>query len=275
MEPLGKYLPRDAAGMLAGLGSGGGLGCDVHGGRNDGYQHFLGTDLCRGGIQPNRHARPGGRRHNRNASRHAWHLGAPGARHVLLRPACPVRSAAEPESEPSLRPGGMAMAVRAGVLAAMILLAGVPLGNLVYKAGVLVSQTDTGRVRTWSAGKCVWSIVLAPWQCRRECMWSIVIGGLAATAAVAAAIPLAWLARKSHWLGALAIGVALVCLVVPGPFLALGDHRAVEPAGLAVAVLAVRPIDTGPVDGADGSGAGAGGAGGMAWRSDDPPTHAR
>ncbi|MGO9115884.1 MAG: ABC transporter permease [Thermoguttaceae bacterium] len=107
------------------------------------------------------------------------------------------------------------------MLATMMLLAGVPLANLVYKAGVLVSQTDAGWVRTWSAGKCLRSILLAPWQCRRECTWSLVIGLLAATAAVAAAIPLAWLAKKSRWLGALAIGVALVCLVLPGPFLAL------------------------------------------------------
>ena len=96
-----------------------------------------------------------------------------------------------------------------------------PLGNLVYKAGVLVSQTDEGRVRTWSAAKCLRTILLAPWQCRRECLWSLLIGSLAATAAVVAAIPLAWLARKSRWLGVSAIAVALTCLVVPGPFLAL------------------------------------------------------
>jgi len=108
-----------------------------------------------------------------------------------------------------------------GMLAGMLLLAGVPLANLVYKAGVMVSQTDVGRVRTWSAGKCLLTILWAPWQCRRECLWSLVIGSLAATAAVMAAIPLAWLARKSRWPGILAIVVALVCLVLPGPLLAL------------------------------------------------------
>ncbi len=108
-----------------------------------------------------------------------------------------------------------------GMMAAMMLLAGVPLGNLVYKAGVLVSQTDAGRVRTWSAGKCLETILLAPWQCRRECLWSLVIGSLAATAAVVAAITLAWLTRKSRWLDLVAIAVALICLVLPGPLLAL------------------------------------------------------
>ncbi len=139
---------------------------------------------------------------------------------------CCVRLA-RPERPLNMRPsrifslGGWRWTLALGVLAAILLLAGVPLGNLVYKAGVLVSQTDTGRVRTWSAAKCLRIIRLAPWQCRRECVWSLVIGGLAATTAVVAAIPLAWLARKSRWLGVLAIGVALVCLVVPGPFLAL------------------------------------------------------
>ncbi|MEI8375438.1 MAG: ABC transporter permease subunit [Planctomycetota bacterium] len=108
-----------------------------------------------------------------------------------------------------------------GMLAMLMLLAGVPLGNLLYKAGVLVSQTDEGRVRIWSAGKCLETILRAPWQCRQECLGSLVIGSLAATAAVLAAIPLAWLTRKSRWLDLLAIAIALVCLVLPGPLLAL------------------------------------------------------
>lgn len=107
------------------------------------------------------------------------------------------------------------------VVIGMLLLAGVPLANLVYKAGVLVVQTDIGRVRTWSAGKCLRVMVQAPWQFRRECQWSLGIGSLAATAAVLAAIPLAWLARTLRVLGGMAFATALVCLVLPGPLLAL------------------------------------------------------
>jgi len=117
--------------------------------------------------------------------------------------------------------GGRRWPLLLGMVVTLVFLAGVPFANLVYKAGVLVSQTDEGRARTWSVGKCIWTILLAPWQCRRECMWSLVIGFLAATAAVVAAIPLAWLARKSPWLGMLAILVALVCLVVPGSLVAV------------------------------------------------------
>jgi iron(III) transport system permease protein len=103
----------------------------------------------------------------------------------------------------------------------MIILAGVPIGNLVYKAGVVVVQSEGGHVRTWSAGKCIRVVLGSPWLCRRECFWSATIGISAATAAVVIAIPMAWVARNSRWLGAMAISIGLVCLVIPGPILAL------------------------------------------------------
>jgi iron(III) transport system permease protein len=108
-----------------------------------------------------------------------------------------------------------------GGLAAAIALAGVPLGNLVYKAGVLVSLSDTGRVRVWSPGKFLSTVLAAPWQFRRECFWSLLIGSLATTAAVVAAVPLGWLARGSRRWSTFAIVTGLTCLVVPGPILAL------------------------------------------------------
>ncbi len=103
----------------------------------------------------------------------------------------------------------------------MVVLAGVPLSNLLYKAGVVVVQTDTGRVRTWSAPKCLNTILMAPVKCQRECYWSLLIGTLAATAATLAAIPLAWAARRSHRLAAAVMLVAIVCLALPGPLLGL------------------------------------------------------
>ena len=46
--------------------------------------------------------------------------------------------------------------------ATLLLVAGVPLANLVYKAGVLVTGDNTGRLRTWSAEKCLSMILAAP-----------------------------------------------------------------------------------------------------------------
>ena len=80
----------------------------------------------------------------------------------------------------------------------MLLLVGVPLGSLVYKAGVVVTQTDAGRIRSFSPVKCLQIICSAPENFRRELGWSMLIGVLSATAAVLTAIPLAWMARKKR-----------------------------------------------------------------------------
>ncbi|HEV3137819.1 MAG TPA: hypothetical protein VGZ26_07935, partial [Pirellulales bacterium] len=53
-----------------------------------------------------------------------------------------------------------------GLAAVLIVLVGVPLGNLLYKAGVLVVQAGDVRVRTWSAVKCLRIIVTAPMKSR-------------------------------------------------------------------------------------------------------------
>jgi iron(III) transport system permease protein len=83
-----------------------------------------------------------------------------------------------------------------------VLMAGVPLGSLVYKAGVVVAQTDAGRIRSFSPAKCLEIVCSAPEKFHRELGWSMLIGVLSATAAVLTAIPLAWVARKKNSLSA-------------------------------------------------------------------------
>ena len=126
----------------------------------------------------------------------------------------------------------------AGLL--FLLLAGVPLGSLVYKAGVVVAQTDAGRIRSFSPAKCLEIICSAPGNFRRELGWSLLIGVLSATAAVLTAIPLAWLARKKgngatngrgftfnlqfaicNLQFAIIISIIAVLLVLPGPILGI------------------------------------------------------
>jgi iron(III) transport system permease protein len=77
-----------------------------------------------------------------------------------------------------------------------LLLTGVPLGSLIYRAGVLVVQTDAGRIRSFTSAKCLQIVCSAPEKFHRELGWSLLIGVLSATAAVLTAIPLAWMARK-------------------------------------------------------------------------------
>ncbi len=116
------------------------------------------------------------------------------------------------------------------VAAMLLLLVGVPLGNLLYKAGVLVTQTDAGRLRTWSPVKCFSIIWHAPWRNRREFGWSLLIGPCAATAAVLAATALAWWARRGGLRALPVLILTAACLAVPGPVL-----------GLMVIVLLNRP----------------------------------
>ena len=121
------------------------------------------------------------------------------------------------------------------VAAVMLLVAGVPLGNLAYKAGVQVPATEDGRVRAWSPAK----LVERSWPHRmisRASLWlSAGIGAAAATAAVVIALPLAWSMRDAisqpaggrqalgwRWVGLLMIAL---CLTIPGPLLGVGVIR--------------------------------------------------
>jgi iron(III) transport system permease protein len=126
-----------------------------------------------------------------------------------------------------------------------LFIAGVPLGSLVYKAGVVVAQTDAGRIRSFSPIKCLQTIRFAPEKFHRELGWSFLIGMLSATAAVETAIPLAWLARKkdsrSTTIGhdflsnlqfaicnlqfAIILLIIAVLLALPGPILGIGIIR--------------------------------------------------
>ncbi|MBN2577919.1 MAG: iron ABC transporter permease [Pirellulales bacterium] len=81
------------------------------------------------------------------------------------------------------------------VVGFLILLAVVPLESLFYKAGLLVEQTATGRVRSFSPAKCLRIIGTALVQNRRELGWSLLIGGLAAAASVPIGLGLAWWGR--------------------------------------------------------------------------------
>ncbi len=98
---------------------------------------------------------------------------------------------------------------------------GVPLGSLAYKAGVLVTQTDAGRVRIWSPLKCLTMIARSPWDFHREWGWSLLVGSLAATSATILGTALAWLARRGGVWAGLVVTLSAIGLAVPGPVLGL------------------------------------------------------
>jgi iron(III) transport system permease protein len=113
----------------------------------------------------------------------------------------------------------------------LFLVAGVPLGNLFYKAGIQVNIADTVRTRTWSVTKVVERLAKAPHDFQGELWLSAKIGAAAATAALAIALPLAWSMRTSlsrtptlrwPWLRLLILSL---CLTIPGPLLGVATIR--------------------------------------------------
>ncbi len=98
---------------------------------------------------------------------------------------------------------------------------GVPLLNMVYKAGLVVEQSDGLRVRRWLPGAFARIVLSSPRQFGEEHGWTLLIGGLAATAAVLIATPLGWLARRGRMREAPALSLAATCLAIPGPMLGL------------------------------------------------------
>jgi iron(III) transport system permease protein len=105
--------------------------------------------------------------------------------------------------------------------ACVLLFVALPVGSLAYKAGVEVSQLGAERVRHWSPAKCLSIVASSPARYRREFGWSLAIGAAAASIAVAAAAPLAWLARSGGARAAPALMMAVLGLSLPGPVVGL------------------------------------------------------
>jgi iron(III) transport system permease protein len=120
----------------------------------------------------------------------------------------------------------------------ILLIAGVPLANLVYKAGVLVSATDAGLTRSWSFGKVVERVALAPVEFRDDLWLSARIGLAAATAALIIAVPLAWSMRHARGVPWIRLSLIALCLTLPGPLLGIGLARLLNrPADSPLALL--------------------------------------
>jgi iron(III) transport system permease protein len=98
---------------------------------------------------------------------------------------------------------------------AMVLLAP-PLGALMWRAGIAVTQYEGTFLRSWSLVKAFTMIAESPWEHRREWGWSLAIGVIAAMTTMLIAVALSWLARRPGWRWPLAGAVALT-LAVPAP----------------------------------------------------------
>jgi iron(III) transport system permease protein len=121
----------------------------------------------------------------------------------------------------------------------IFLVAGVPLANLLYKAGGTVLQTDAGRERSWSAVQAFWRIAVAPREFADDLWLSTWVGAAAATGSVLIAIPLAWSLRRARRPPLGRILFLTLCFTIPGPVLGIAVIRLLnQPPGSPLAFLA-------------------------------------
>lgn len=102
-----------------------------------------------------------------------------------------------------------------------IVLAGliaVPLAGLIHKAGIVVTPTNAGWSRTWSAKSAIAMVSSSPGRFSREIEWSLLIGVVTATIATFVALLLAIASRKSlgRWI---TLSTLCFALVIPGPLI--------------------------------------------------------
>ncbi|HEX5102461.1 MAG TPA: ABC transporter permease subunit [Pirellulaceae bacterium] len=93
----------------------------------------------------------------------------------------------------------------------------IPIGSLISKAGFVVVHEGSKRVQSWSLAKCVEQVAQAPAQFSFEFRWTIITALGAATCALAAAVALAWPARRGGWRAMPAIAAVVLGLTIPGP----------------------------------------------------------
>jgi len=122
----------------------------------------------------------------------------------------------------------------------LLLVVGVPLGNLVYQAGGHVTASESGRVRSWFARRLVERVADAPREHAGDLWLSTQLGVAAASAAVLIGVPLAWSLRLARRVPLMRLTGLALCLTIPGPLLGIGVIRLLNrPPDSTLAFLAV------------------------------------
>lgn len=110
----------------------------------------------------------------------------------------------------------------AGVLAVVILLAGVPLASLIWKAGL------AGSPPTWSADVAFRHVVRV-FQIRGALVAeSLLVAGLAGGIATSLGLVLCWLAVGTRWFQAGVLSLMAAIWALPGPILGIGLKEAIN-----------------------------------------------
>ena len=102
-----------------------------------------------------------------------------------------------------------------------LLMLGVPCANLVFQAGLVVQPVGATWLRFWSCQRFVELLGAVPVEFRSEFQWSLAIACLAASAALAAGVLLAWFARRRTAAAILFTLLVAGALAFPGPVVGL------------------------------------------------------
>ena len=103
----------------------------------------------------------------------------------------------------------------------LILIAGVPIGSLIYQAGVVATPTESGWARSWSAPKLCGALAEAPWQHRRELQVSLLLALGVASLSLVGGVLVAWLHRPVRRGSSIAWAMIALLLAAPGPVVGL------------------------------------------------------
>lgn len=110
-----------------------------------------------------------------------------------------------------------------GIVAAIVpLLLAVPIGNLLYQAGIKVEQVGQERTRVWSLFKALQICGRSPVVYAQELAWTAVSAQVSTLAALSLAVGVAAWAHSHRWREAMGATLAVLCFVTPGPFIGLG-----------------------------------------------------
>ena len=98
----------------------------------------------------------------------------------------------------------------------------IPLANLLYQAGIDVTElSDGSRTRAWSFAKLVKIVASSPVIYRTELAWTAMLSQLSVLAAITFAVVVGWWVRGKTLATYAVSAMATLCYVTPGPFLGL------------------------------------------------------
>lgn len=109
---------------------------------------------------------------------------------------------------------GLALAY---VLIVILLIGGVPIGNLLIRLGMVVQPSPAGGIPAWSITSALQQLARVPAEYSAEITWTLVIASLTALTVSVVLTPIAWwVARHESWRWVYLFFLG-ICLALPGP----------------------------------------------------------